>query len=168
MSRLRIFAFIALISFALGISFVGDALAGEKIKFRDTNYSVKAEFVPVGDEEGHIVVVFEGKGICTNLQGKKFLDGWLIRNVGLNDAKPNSETWSFQGYAELTDPESDKIYVAWEGKKVKKDLPGEGTVRLVKGTGKWQGIQGRGKWTSYNPANDRWYSDVEWDVELPR
>jgi len=51
---------------------------------------------------------------------------------------------------------------------LQKDLPGEGTVRLIKGTGKWQGIQGKGEWRAYYPANDRSYSDVEWDVEWPK
>ena len=168
MSRFKILAFIALITFALGIATVGDALAGEKVKFRTANYRVKVEAVPVGDEEGHLVVVFEDKGICTNLQGKKFLDGWAYREAGLNDVRQNTGTYSVQGYGEFTDPDGDKIYVAWEGKKVKKDLPGEGTVRLIKGTGKWQGIQGKGNWIGYVAANDRWYSDTEWDVEWPR
>ena len=75
MSRLKIFAFIALITFAFSVSLVSDALAGDKVKFRTAAYSVKAEFDPVGDEEGHIVGVWEGKGICTNMEGKKFMEG---------------------------------------------------------------------------------------------
>ena len=168
MSRFKLIAVIALITLAFGVVLVGDALAGEKVKFRDANYRVKIEPVAVGDEEGHVVVVWEGKGICTNLEGKKFLDGWLHRQAGLTDVNRNAGTWSTQGYSEFTDPDGDKIYAAWEGKKVKKDIPGEGTVRLIKGTGKWQGIQGKGNWISYSPAADRVYSDTEWDVEWPR
>jgi len=168
MSRFKIFVFIPLITLAFGVAIVGDALAGEKVKFRIANYRVKVEAVPVGDEEGHLVVVFDDKGIATNLEGKKFLDGWAFRQMGSSDANRNAGTFSARGYGEYTDPDGDKIYVAWEGKKVQKDLPAEGTVRLIKGTGKWQGIQGRGTWVSYRPADDRNYADVECDVEWPR
>ena len=168
MSRFKLIAFIALITLAFGVALISDALAGEKVKFRTSIYRVKVEAVPVGDEEGHVVVVYEDKGISTNLEGKKFLDGWAFRQAGLSDANRNAGAWSAQGYGEFTDPDGDKIYVAYEGKKLQKDLPGEGMVRLIKGTGQWQGIQGKGKWRSYYPANDRQYSDVEWDVEWPR
>jgi hypothetical protein len=168
MSRFKLIAFIALITLAFGVALVGDALAGEKVKFRVANYGVKFENVAVGDEEGHIVATYESKGIITNMQGKKFLDGWLFREAGLMDINGKAGTWSAQGYGEFADPDGDKIYVAWEGKKAKQDQPGAGTVRLIKGTGKWQGIQGKGSWLSYSPAADRVYSDVEWDVEWPR
>ena len=168
MRAFRVMAFIAVIALFVGVAVVGDASAGEKVKFRTSIYRVKVEAVPVGDEEGHVVVVYEDKGIATNLEGKKFLDGWAFRQAGLSDANRNAGAWSAQGYGEFTDPDGDKIYVAYEGKKLQKDLPGEGTVRLIKGTGKWQGIQGKGEWRAYYPANDRSYSDVEWDVEWPK
>ena len=168
MSRFKLIVFLALITLAFAVTMISDALAGEKVKFRCSVYSVKFENVAVGDEEGHIVAAYEGKGISTNLQGKKLLDGWLYRESGLMDMNGKAGNWSAQGYAEYTDPEGDKIYEAWEGKQVKEDIPGEGTSRLVKGTGKWQGIQGNGKWTSYSPARDRHYSDNEWEMELPR
>jgi len=165
MSRFKLAAFIALITFAFGVAIVGDALAGEKVKFRCAVYSVKWEQIPVGDEEGHVVAAYEGKGISTNMQGKKFLDGWPYRESGLMDINGKAGTLSCQGYGEFTDQDGDKIYVAWEGKKVKTN---EGTVNLIKGTGKWQGIHGKGNWIGYFAASDRWYSDAEWDVELPR
>ena len=166
MFRYKIIVLMAV--FTLGLVLVADVLAGEKVKFRDANYRIKIEPVAVGDEEGHVVVLWESRGICTNLEGKKFLDGWLHRQAGLTDANRNAGTWSTQGYSEFIDPDGDKIYAAWEGKKVKQDIPGEGTVRLIKGTGKWQGIQGKGNWISYSPSTDRVFSNVEWDVEWPR
>ena len=168
MSRFKLIAFIALITLAFGVALISDALAGEKVKFRTSIYRVKVEAVPVGDEEGHVVVVYEDKGISTNLEGKKFLDGWAFRQAGLSDANRNAGAWSAQGYGEFTDPDGDRIYVAYEGKKLQKDLPGEGTVRLIKGTGKWQGIQGEGTWVCPLVVEDRWYADWELDVELPR
>jgi hypothetical protein len=160
-------ALIAAIALFVGVVAVGNALAGEKVKFRTVAYLVKAEFIPVGDEEGHIVVVWEGKGICSNMEGKKFMEGWLYREVGLADENSKTGTWAGQGYSEYTDPEGDKIYEAWEGKRTRNRI-NEGTALLVKGTGKWQGIQGKSNWTVYLPADDRWYANEEWDVAWPK
>ena len=168
MSRYKIVALMVIFAFVMGLTLVGDALAGEKVKWRTGLYGTKWEQVAVGDEEGHIIGIYESKGLSTNLEGKKFLDGWLLRESGLMDIDGKAGTWSAQGYADFTDGNGDMIYVAWEGKKVKKDLPGEGTVRLLKGTGKWQGIRGKGTWLSHPTVDNRWYSDGEWDVELPR
>ncbi len=168
MFRIKLLAFISLITFALGIALVGDALAGEKVKFRTGLYGTKWEQVAVGDKEGHIIGIYESKGLGTNLEGKKFLDGWLLRESGLMDIDGKAGTWSAQGYADFTDENGDMIYVAWEGKKMKQDQPGTGTVRLLKGTGKWQGIQGKGTWVAVSSRENRSYSNVEWDVELPR
>jgi len=168
MSRFKILALIALFTFALGLVLVGDALAGEKMKVRHSYYAVKFEPVMFGDEEGHMLAIYEGKGLTTNLQGKKFLDGWWVRECGLNDIKGKAlDTYSVHGYSEFTDGDGDKIYTAWEGKKMA-DEAGKGTTTLIKGTGKWQGIQGRGTWISSPFVDGRWYADHQLDVELPR
>jgi len=92
MRAIRFVACIAVIALFVGVTVVGDALAGEKVKFRVAGYRVKVEAVPVGDEEGHVVLVNEVKGIATNLEGKKFLDGWPYRQAGLTDANGNAGT----------------------------------------------------------------------------
>ncbi len=80
------------ISLTFGVASVGDAVAGEKVKLRLACYMVKFDQVAVGDEEGHLVAVSEAKGISTNLQGGKFLDGWPYREAGLSDANRNIGT----------------------------------------------------------------------------
>jgi hypothetical protein len=167
MSRFKIFAFITLITLAFGVVIVGDALAGEKVKLRSVMYGTKWEQINVGDEEGHVIAVYEAKGIDTNMQGKKFMDGWLYRESGLMDMNGKAGTWSAQGYGECTDRDGDKIFITWEGKKDKKET-GEGTNAILKGTGKWQGIQGKGTWVAVPAVDNRWYSDGELEVELPR
>ena len=79
MSGFKLFAFIALISLAFGVILVGNSLAGEKVKFRTGLYGTKWEQVAVGDEEGHVVAVYEGKGLITNLQGKS---SWMAGYTG--------------------------------------------------------------------------------------
>ncbi len=168
MSRYKVLALIALITLAFGVALAGDALAGEKVKARVASYLVKFENVAVGDEEGHILATYEAKGICTNLQGKKFLDGWPYRESGLNDIKGKAfDAYSVQGYGELTDRDGDKIYIAWKGTKLANE-PGRGTQTMIKGTGKWQGIQGKGTWVVSDVMDMRYYSDWEWDVEWPK
>ena len=112
----------------------------------------------MGDEEGHVIAIYESKGINTNLQGKKFLDGWLYRETGLIDINGKAGTWSAQGYAECTDGDGDKIYVPGKGRRRSKDTR-RGHDSLVKGTGKWQGIQGKGTWLAIPAVDNRWYSD---------
>ena len=167
MPRCKLFAFIVVITLAFGVAIVADALAGEKFKLRTVKYMTKWEQVNVGDEEGHVIAVYEGKGIETNMQGKKFMDGWLIRETGLMDINGKAGTWSAQGYGESTDRDGDKIFFSWEGRKDKNDA-GKGTNAILKGTGKWQGIKGKGTWVASPGVDNRWYSDVELDLELPR
>ena len=166
MSRFKLFAFIALITLAFGLVLVADALAGEKVKFRNSMYLVKWEPVNVGDEEGHVVATYEGKGIITNLEGKPFADGWLNREMGLLDMNLKTGDWTGQGYTEITDRDGDKIWRFWKGKSVSKDLR-KGETTFIKGTGKYEGIRGKGTFASH-PLGDRWYSDIEAEVELPK
>ncbi len=78
MSKSKIVGMMALIAFAMGILLVGDAVAGENVKARTVTHNTKCQQIDVGDEDGHVVVVGEDKGVSTNLEGKWFADGWSI------------------------------------------------------------------------------------------
>jgi hypothetical protein len=69
MFRFKLVALMALVSFVLGLAAVGDALAGEKLKTRLVHYSTKWQQIEIGDRNGHIFGLSEGKGICTNMLG---------------------------------------------------------------------------------------------------
>ena len=75
MSKSKIVGMMALIIFAMGILLVGDAVAGEKFKCRTVAFTTKYQQIDVGDEDGHLVAVWEGKGIQNNREGKWFNDG---------------------------------------------------------------------------------------------
>jgi len=167
MSRFKLIAFIALITFALGVTLVADALAGEKVKGRIVGYTVKWENVQVGDEEGHVIAVLEDKGIDSGLMGGTLSDGILYRGVTLIDG--NLKTWlgSMVAYAEYTDRDGDKYYDQSKGKLV--GTGGwEGEWAFIKGTGKFEGIQGKGTWVGYTIGPMQWYVDYEGEMELPR
>ena len=51
MSKGKIIAVVALITFCSGMTAIGNAVAGEKVKGRNVKYNVKWEEIEVGDEE---------------------------------------------------------------------------------------------------------------------
>jgi hypothetical protein len=167
MSRFKVLAFIALITLAFGVALVGDALAGEKVKARTVLYRVNWQQIEVGDQKGHVYVLYESKGIETILQGKAFCDGWSLRQGGFLDINLKSGAGYAHGFEVMTDKDGDKIFDTWEGKPGKGGL-WEGTWTYTGGTGKWQGIQGRGTWITHEPAPGQSYDDWEGEVELPR
>jgi hypothetical protein len=158
MSRFKICAFIGLIALAFGVALVGDAVAGEKVKGRNTYYTTKWQQMAVGDEEGHIIAIMEARSITTVFQGKTIPDGLVGRSVGLYDMGKTGVRFS-HGYSEFTDKDGDKFYC--EGK-------GKGNWVYVKGTGKFEGIRGGGTGIYYPLNPEQAYLDWEGEVELPK
>jgi hypothetical protein len=116
MSRFKIMALIALFTFALGLALAGDAVAGEKMKGRCNWWTVKWEQIEVGDQEGHVFAIWEGKGIGANKEGKSFHDGWIEWSSSLNDQNLKTGVGTAHGYEIVTDPDGDKIFVSWEAR----------------------------------------------------
>jgi len=166
MSRSKVL-FIALITLAFGIAVVGDALAGEKFKVRTVKQKVKWEQIEVGDQEGHIIAVAEAKGISTNMEGKWFADGWVQHYAALYDLNPKVGLLVTRGYEQRTDRDGDKVCYRYEGKQIRKDY-WEGTYAILSGTGNFEGIRGNGTWSVNVVAPGQWYSDEDWDIDLPR
>jgi len=166
MGKSKIIALIAVVGFAFAITTVGNAVAGERLKLRTIKYTVKWEQLNVGDEEGHVIGVHEAKGIVSNMEGRSFGDGWALRYVALLDINPKTGVTSGNGYEEMTDKDGDKIYKTWEGKAVAENR-WEGEYTILKGTGKFEGIKGKGTFTAYVVAPNQFYTDEEWEVELP-
>ncbi len=162
MSKSKIVGMMALIAFAMGIVLVGDVMAGEKIKCRTVWYTTKWEQINVGDEKDHVVAVWEGKGIVSNMEGKTLMDGFLGYGSGIYDISPKTGAIG-SGYNIFTDKDGDKIYNKWDQKG------SSGGLTIYKGTGKFEGIQGKGTW-SFVPSADpmQGYANWEGEVELPR
>ena len=167
MSRFKLAAFIALITLAFGVVLVGDALAGEKFKLRTVKYMTKWEQVNVGDEEGHFVAIGEAKGITTNREGKWFGEGCVLGWTATFDINPKAGSIVGGGYEVVSDRDGDKWWRRWEGKAVKENC-WEGKYTIVNGTGKFEGIRGKGTWSVFEVAPQQFYSDEEWDIELPQ
>jgi hypothetical protein len=161
MSRFKIFAFIILITLAFAVTLAGDALAGEKVKVvrRNANHMTTFQAVKVGDVEGHNLCLFEAKGITFN---EKWGVGLVTLTGTMDDM--NGE-WTGGGYDTYTFPDGSTYTDKWEGKGGASG--GQGTLTIIKGTGKLAGIQGRATWKSHNVGPGQFYSDEEGEYTLP-
>jgi hypothetical protein len=160
----KIMALTALITFAFGVGAIDNVVAGERVKLRTAKYADVWKEIEV--EEGHIIVVEEAKGIVSNMEGRPFGDGWVLRHVGLFDINTKTGVAFAHGYEEVTDKDGDKYYSKWEGKMVENGY-WEGEYTVLKGTGKYEGIKGKGTWRAISVAPRQWYTDEEWEIELP-
>ena len=171
MAKSKIVAMMALIVFAMGILLVGNALAGEKIKGRTVYHTLKREAIDVGDEDGHVVAVWEGKFIQTNLEGG-FGDGLPGWETCLIDLNPKTGVGSIACYGYVADRDGDKYYYKAEGQWQKRGKPGtdgwDWWNKILKGTGKFEGIQGKTTGQTYFPVKGQTYTNWEMEVELPR
>jgi hypothetical protein len=166
MFKSKIVGIMALIVFAIGIVWVGDALGGEKVKGRTVHSNTKWQHIDAGDEDGHVAAIFESKGVQSVSEGRKLFDGVVYRQTGLLDMNLKTGLGSGHYFWDITDKDGDKYYGTAEGKAVKAGY-WVGTTKIAKGTGKFKGIQGKGTWQWY-AVGDQGYSDWEMEVELPR
>ena len=161
MSKTKIVGMMALITFAMGILLVGNAVAGErgKIAAREVFYSPTVHTLKVPDMEDHIIMMYEGKGIS-------FPEKWgacLVNTIGIVDLVKGEGTC--QGYNQYSFPDGSTMSGKWEGRV---GVAGaEGTWTFIKGTGKFKGIQGEGTWKGYMMSPERSYSDWEGKYTLP-
>jgi len=170
MSRFKLLACIALITFAFGVALVGDALAGErgKVVSREVYFMASIPSAKVPDVEGHAIYLFEAKGIG-------FSEEWgaaLISLAGTADytkgAGPN------EGYSHFTYADGSTITIRWKGRSKEGPAPGtvgrregDGTWTYIEGTGKFEGIKGRGTYKYFVLGPGQWYSDGEGEYTLP-
>jgi hypothetical protein len=161
---------VALISSALGIFLVADALAGEKHRLSTVFHMVKFEQMKVAGEEGHVIALWEGKGVVRNKDGHPFGEGLIDVSVGYLDFNPKTGVGSGYFYDELTDRDGNKIYTKGEGKMKKGDRGPywEGAWTITGGTGKYEGVRGGAAWKNYPLGGGLAYADWELDVELRR
>jgi hypothetical protein len=165
MSSSKIISTIAVILFLFGISTVDNAIAGEKrkMKLHSASYTTTAQQIKVGDDEGHVLVIWENKAIYFNeINGEKTAD----TGVGFMDMNPVTKEISIQGYGVNVDKDGDKVIRTYVGKAVAKDQM-KGTWTVKSGTGKWKDAKGGGTWTSYSLAPNQSYNEVEGEMELP-
>ena len=163
MSRFKIVGIMALIAFATGILLVGNAVAGEKFKWRAEWNTGKPAVFNVPGEEGQIIGLREDKGILKVLEGSKVMDGMAGVHVGYSEV--NTKTGEGVGHGRIlfTDQDGHKMYWSWEGKgeKGKWSL----LMNFLRGTGKFDGFKGKAMVSTTSVSPNQFYADWEGEME---
>jgi hypothetical protein len=163
MSWRKIILFTTTVLFIAGNATIDFALAGEKQKWHGASYTVKWEQIEIGDEDGHVIAIYEQKQVYFDDEtGEKTPS----TTFGILDLNIKTGQGSGHGYGVTFYKDGDKTFRTWEGKSV-----GEGhwrgTYSLIKGTGKYERIKGGGTWDSYSLAPRQSYLEGEGETEIP-
>ena len=135
-----------LIVFTFGTANV--TMAGEKVKSTATSINTKWHHIDVGDEEGHMIAVYENKQVWVDDNTGEIT---TAISRGMMDFNTKTGEGTLTGYSEITDQNGDKWFSRYEGKRVGKGLT-KGTYTYTGGTGKHQGLTGGGTWESQSLA----------------
>jgi hypothetical protein len=144
MSKSRIYAAVIALIMIFGFSTMDFVVAGETVKTKASGTSINTKWneIEVGDEEGHVIAVFQ------NTQA------WVLEpdgatttqfSRGTMDLHKKTGQGTMQGYSIMTYPGGDKRYASFDGKIAGKGK-WEGTYTDIGGTGKFEGCKGGGTW----------------------
>lgn len=162
MSCCKIIIAAAAILFVFTIANINKTIAGEKQKFQeyDPSYKTNIHKFDVGDDEGHVIVIFENKSAFQgNIADKNMPES----GVGFLDINPKTGKMFGKGYVINIDKDGDKLIQEWEGKSVANN-DWEGTWAIIKCTGKYEGTEAKGTWSSNNLTLQQ--GNIEVSVEL--
>ena len=172
MSWRRVVAFVAFIVFialVVGVTAVGDALAGErgKVVSREVYCASSFPSVKVPDAEGHAIYLVDAKGVGFN-------EAWgASAAVCTGTSEVIKGGGPVTGYAHFTFADGSTLTSKYKGEAkgaaygATGRREGEGTWAYIKGTGRFEGIQGEGTYKWYVIAPGIWYSDGEGEYTLP-
>ena len=136
----------------------------EKVKTRNVSQITKMHVIKVGDVDGHIIAVYERRGLAFFVGGEV---GTYL-NRGMFDITKGKGT--AQGYVTNTFEDGSTTTSTWQGTiapREGKRLTAEGAFTYIGGSGRFEGIEGGGKWTakSFTPySKEETKSDLITDV----
>ena len=165
MYKTRISALSSLIILVFVLIAFSSPMAGERIEYRGKQVGVftKFEAVEVGDEEGHVVALWEAKGIGIRIEGAPS-GPCKLDLKGLGDYRGDG-TGTEQGYGKATYPDSSYYYIKWSDATIKAGRS-YGTSVYFGGTGRFKGMTGEEKFDCIS-LEDRFVCDVDVWIELP-
>ena len=121
----------------------------EKVEGRSVTQITRIHVIKVGDVDGHIIGVFERRGLgFVNDEVAKYLNRGII---DLTNGKGTAE-----GYVTYTYEDGSSTVSKYQGTVEPlegKRSAGKGTYSYIGGSGRFEGIEGGGSWTtkSYTP-----------------
>ncbi len=157
----RTLSFGAALGFALRAECV---IAGETIKFhaRHVNVATKFESTEVPDQSGHVIAMFQAKGIGIRTVGPDEppykIDLW-----GTGDYQKDG-TGKEHGYGRFTFADGSSYYEEWTGSV--SNGHDVGTAVYKEGTGRFKGAKGGSRFDCLL-LGDRFICDVDGTIELP-
>jgi hypothetical protein len=115
----------------------------EELKCRLISTVTKVETNKIDDQEGHIIGIFERKGLMLHDNGEVANE----LNRGVIDVVAGVNKW--QGYCLQTFKDGSTMMMKHQGTNDKGKIV-EASFEFVKGTGRFEGIKGRGTYTGQN------------------
>ena len=136
----------------------------EDVKYKLTCYLTKVEAIPVGDVEGHFILVYERRGVAI------FEDGECAAYLTRGTADLTKHQGPIEGYCQLTYKDGSTTIAKHEGNM--SISPGEklpslkGKGEWVRGTGKFEGIKGNFSYSGkyITPYSKETKGDVYFEV----
>jgi hypothetical protein len=159
----KCFVFFVFILMVIPIATIDCAWAGEKIKVSVTSVETKWHPIEVGDEEGHIVAVFENTNVYLSDKNGENPTGL---STGIIDMNVKTGKGTMKGYVVTTYPNGDKLYTKTEGQLIGNGQT-EGTGAYVGGTGNLEGVKGSTVWRSKSLAPGISLMEIEGEREIP-
>ena len=127
-----------LLPLSLGIFIV--TASAETVNFKVTSYIVKMEVVPVPSGEGHLIGLYERRGLAIYEDGEVR----TYHTRGTFDIIMGQGP--FQGYTSITANDGSETLVKYQGTMTlppgEKQIISTGKGDYIKGTGRFQGIKG--------------------------
>ena len=115
-------------------------VSAEPFEFKVTSYITKAEAIPVGGEKGHVLIIYQRRGLAI------FQGGECAAYLTCGTADFAKGKGPFQGYTQLTYKDGSTTLSKYQGQLA--IAPGDklpsltGKGEFIKGTGRFKGIKG--------------------------
>ena len=113
----------------------------ETMKWRERFRNTQVHSVPVGDAKDHVIGLGQQRGIALfgGGEGARILVKFTFDGTG--------ETTTYQGYGLYVFKDGSRFYLRFQGGG-STPTEHEGTLSLLRGTGRFKGVEGSGTWTA--------------------
>ena len=159
----KVLMLLSLAFFIIGIIMIDSAWSGEKSKGTATGVRTKWHPIKVGDEERHIIAVYENTNVYLSDESDEMPTGL---STGIVDMNVKTGKGTIKGYVVITYPNGDKIFTKTEGKLIGNGQS-EGTGVYIGGTGNLEGVKGSSVWKSKSLAPGISFIEIEGEREIP-
>jgi hypothetical protein len=98
MSLFKIIALTTAVIFVFGIAMIDCAVAGEKMKWHGTAFTTESKHIEVGDEEGHVLLIFKAKQLYVNENTGEKIVSDVANMMDINPKKKQFSLWAVANF----------------------------------------------------------------------